>query len=486
MGSSFPVKQRRPLADAGLDSRLNRIERDGSDQRLSLGRHALRFMPDLFIGAADGAWDMAKGVGTLIFHPVRTAKGIWTLATKLVSEPGPTLKAIGAAIVDPYLAAIEAGHPGQAVGRGIVEIGSLFVQPGDVVNLVRGGNAFAHTAYAGLKAGESVSRTLGAATQAGRYSMQATRAARDAQLLAKLGHANEAIVMAEYASHALRVTKLAMGGKLEAMQAAARALEATRPVLIGGKSVALGDFLARSSKLLGVRRFSVVSGHLSSDLYQIASEAEKARTAVRLSEQILAAGARKPTLLQKIGRLATRNPQVFAPFTPALGKIADAMGRMNSLPQNLPGKEGLTPEAARDIAFKYNLEPSIGNVQAFIAEVSGYEGNTIGPDTGSAEQVKQLQVLLKGAQYDVTATGVWDRATAAAVIDFKRKHGIFQSYRLANGEQACNEYADERVLNALLGVIEGLAGKAGAQPGARSTGTRVAVASASAANAPGR
>ncbi len=456
------------------------IERDGSDNGVSVGQHALRFVPDLFIGAGEAAWDMAKGIGTLIFHPIRTAKGIWTLATKLVSEPGTTLRAIGAALVDPYITAVKTGHPGRAIGRGIVEIGSLFVQPGDVVNVARSGSAFAQATVAGLKSGETVSQTLAAAAKAAQYSMKATGAARDAQILAKLGHASDAMVMAEYASDALLVSNLAKGGKFGAMNAAVKALDVSRSVLIAGKPVALGEFLARTSNVLGLRRFSVVSGHLSKDLYTIASEAEKAQTAVRLSEKILAAGARNPNLLQKIGRLATRNPQIFAPLTPALGKIPDVLGKIDSLPKDLPTREGLTPEAAREIAFKYNLESSVANIQAFIAEVTTYEGNTIGPDTGSADQIKQLQVLLKNATYEVPITGVWDRATAAAVIDFKRSKDIRQSYRLANGEKAVNEYADDRVINALLGTLEGV----DAVATGRIKEAKAAIAPASAKSAP--
>ncbi len=456
MGEIRPQMALNPATADRVNRSLSaRPIRDGDDGRPSVGSQILHFVPDIFIGGAEAGWDMAKGIGTLVFHPIQTAKGMWTLATKLVSEPGPTLKAIGAALVDPYFAAVQAGHPGRALGRGIVEIGSLFVTPGDVINVARGGRAFAGATYAGLRGGEGVGRTLAAAAKAARYSLGATSAARDAQVLANLGKASEALVMAEYASDALLVSQLARKGALGAMDAALKAVKVSREVSIAGRTVTVGAFLAETGKFLGLRRFSVISGHLSRDVYTIAAEGRKAQTAVTLAERILAAGSTKPGIWERLGRLAVRNPQVFGPLTPALGKIPDVLGKIEALPTNLPAKEGLTPEAAKDIAYKYNLEPSLENVRAFIAEVSSYAGNTIGPDTGSPDQIKQVQVLLRSARYDVATTGVWDRATANAITEFKRKSGLKQAYRLASGEQAVNEYADDRVVNALLMQIDG-------------------------------
>ncbi|MBM3274704.1 MAG: hypothetical protein FJZ00_06105 [Candidatus Sericytochromatia bacterium] len=454
------------LRDVELGQRMARVAgwhqpgadrpvRDGDDGHVSLGQHVLRFVPDLFIGGGEAAWEMAKGIGTLVFHPIRTAKGMWTLATKLVTEPGTTLKALGAALVDPYVSAVKSGHPGRALGRGIVEIGSLLVSPADVVNVARGGRAFAGATYAGLKSGEKLGRTLSAATQAASYSMTATKSARNAQILAKLGKADQALAMAHYASDSLLVSQLGRRGAFSAMDAALKGLDLARPIRVGGVSVKLGTFLNHTSKTLGLRRFSVVSGHLHRDIYSIASQATKAENAFSLAERILSAGSSNPNLFQRLGSAMIRNPQAFGPLTPALGKVPDLLGRMDSLPTDLPTKEGLTPQAAKEIAFKYNLEDSVKNVSAFIGEVSGYAGNTIGPDTGSPEQIKQLQVLLKANTYDIAVTGVWDRTTANSVIDFKKSNSIRQSYRLANGEHAVNEYADSNVINMLLANIDG-------------------------------
>ncbi|MBM3270972.1 MAG: hypothetical protein FJZ01_25345 [Candidatus Sericytochromatia bacterium] len=434
--------------------------RDGDDGRPSVGKQLLHFVPDLFVGAGEAAWDMAKGVGTLIFHPVRTAKGMWTLATKLVSEPGPTLKAIGAALADPYITAVQSGHPGRAVGRGIVEIGSLFVSPADVINVARGGRAFVGATINGVRAGEGIGRSMTAGAKAARYTLSATSAARDAQVLANMGKASEALAMAEYASDALLVSQLGSKGAFSAMDAALKSVKWSREISVAGRTLTIGNFMAETGKVLGLRRFSLISGHLSRDLYTLASETHKAQTAVSLAENILAAGAARPGFWQRLGRMAVRNPQVFGPFTPALGAIPNVMGKINAVPTNLPAKEGLTPEAAEEIAFKYNLEHGVENVRAFISEVSGYAGNTIGPDTGTPDQIKQAQVLLRSAKYDVSATGVWDRATANAVIHFKRETGLRQSYRLASGEYAVNEYIDDRVINALLQRIDGTANPA--------------------------
>lgn len=430
-----------------------KLDRDGGEPD-SILDHALQFFPDVFMGGAEAVWDMAKGIGTLILHPIATAKGFYTLASKLVTEPGPTLRAIGSALVDPYVDAVNAGHIGKAVGRGIVEIGSLFISPADIVNVARGGRAFAGALTSGVKAGQALPLTLRNAGNASKYTMYATAAARDAEILALLGKATEASTMAQYAAHALDVAKLAATTDAVGLRTALQAVKMTSKVSVGGHLVELATFMADAKKILGLKRFGLVGARVSGNAFRFGSDAKLAAAATRVAEEVLANGSKTPSILNRIGRFAVRNPQILAPLTPALGKLPDVLGKIDAVPTDLPDGEGLTPASAKEIAFKYNLDPAVENVRAFITEVSSYAGNTIGPDTSNSEQVRELQGLLRTAQYDVTVTGVWDRATANAVIELKKKHQFHQAYRLASGLHAYNEYADEHVINALLNKLD--------------------------------
>ncbi|MNT55144.1 putative peptidoglycan binding domain protein [compost metagenome] len=81
----------------------------------------------------------------------------------------------------------------------------------------------------------------------------------------------------------------------------------------------------------------------------------------------------------------------------------------------------------------------------------------MGPDAGTPEQVRQVQSALRVAGYDVEASGTFDEATALAVIDFKYKNGLNQSYRMEDGVSAVNEYLDPASAKALFDRIQTVA-----------------------------
>ncbi|MEB3236103.1 MAG: peptidoglycan-binding protein [Candidatus Sericytochromatia bacterium] len=128
-----------------------------------------------------------------------------------------------------------------------------------------------------------------------------------------------------------------------------------------------------------------------------------------------------------------------------------------------PSADGpLSEERIQAVAERYGLLPTSRNVEAFVQEIRSYETDSIGPDTGSPEQVRQLQTVLRAYGYKVEPSGTFDDATAEAVIDFKQRHGITQSYRLADGQPAVNEYVDDRTAALLVEAMK--AGERAGQP----------------------
>ncbi|MBI6545829.1 MAG: hypothetical protein HY692_03485 [Cyanobacteria bacterium NC_groundwater_1444_Ag_S-0.65um_54_12] len=439
----------------GMPPSVSAKPRQLSETAKKTAKAALQFGPDVAVGAGEAMLDMAKGIGTLVRHPRRTGNGILYLATQLVKEPRRTLGMLGYTLIDPYVVAIQAGHPGKAVGRGIVEIGTLFITPADVVSVVRCGKAAGQATMASWRSGNGLRAAVQHGSLAARYSAIATKAARQAETLVRLGHAKEARLMAYHAQDAIIVSKIASSGRFKLITRFLARVDLARKVNLGQQALTLGQFLKQADQLLGVRRWQLFSGQAWSNIPLLTARDGSAYAVVtRLAERILANGAKKPDLLQRLGRLATRDPHLLAPLTPWLGKIPDVLSRMNALPRNLPSDAGLTPERASEIAKRFHLEPELANVQAFIIEVSHYQDNAIGPDTGSPPAVQQLQLLLKLNGHASNVTGVWDRATARAVIEFKKAHDLRQTYRLKNGELAVNNYVDEKVMAALLAGVD--------------------------------
>lgn len=79
----------------------------------------LGFVGDLFSGAGAELGDMIHGIGNLVLHPVDTVNGLWYG----VNHPG----ALWDALKKPYVDDWENGHPGRAIGRGILFAGSLLI-----------------------------------------------------------------------------------------------------------------------------------------------------------------------------------------------------------------------------------------------------------------------------------------------------------------------------------------------------------------------
>lgn len=98
------------------------------------------FIGDFFAGAGAELWDMVKGIGTLIAHPVDTAKGLWYGVT----HPGEFWEAFK----QPYVEDWNNGHPGRAIGRGVLFIGSLVVGTKGADKLLKGARAATSAAAA--------------------------------------------------------------------------------------------------------------------------------------------------------------------------------------------------------------------------------------------------------------------------------------------------------------------------------------------------
>ncbi len=143
-----------------------------------------------------------------------------------------------------------------------------------------------------------------------------------------------------------------------------------------------------------------------------------------------------------LANLAMTNPA-------ALYRPAVTMGLLGRL-----GDAADTKGSNADLAQRFGLDSSAANIEAFKSEVAGYGESAIGPDSGTPEQIGQLQTVLRGLGYDVKATGKFDEATALAVIDFKEKNDITQSYKLANGRPAINEYVDEATARVMVDALK--------------------------------
>ena len=131
----------------------------------SVGRHA----GDFVVGAGKELFSIGKGVVLTVMAPAysayQTAKGLWHVA----NNP----RAAWEAFKKPYVEAWKSGRPFEAIGRGYIFVGSLFVGGGEV----KAGLEARHAADLARKAG----RTADAASDAGRVS----KASQVDDLLAK-------------------------------------------------------------------------------------------------------------------------------------------------------------------------------------------------------------------------------------------------------------------------------------------------------------
>lgn len=469
-------------------------------------RGLLGHLADVFVGGGEALFDMGKGLLTMVTHPIQTLKGIGTITAKLVTNPKEGLSMIGHAFVEPYMEAMREGRPGKALGRGIVEIGSLFVGPTEVVNAAKGisnffkGGAKAQAAIA--KASSTVAVTGGAIVDASMFGIKSAdhlesaariaqrigadpaKAAKYANSLSKLSesylqrasqleHAAKIAASADdaaklgvaaqnasaYASRVAQASTLAAKGEIAAAQALFKvgpeAAKILRPVTQAANE------LSKAAQV--IQELSPLA-HAGSQLTRMeqsargAALADEATTATKLAAGGgVKASAHAAAILpsaDNLAQLATRVSKT-SPFMMLTTGMAATMGRLKELPTE--SGEGLTAEKAAAIAAKYRLDPELENVRGFLAEVAGYQESAVGPDAGTPEQVRQVQAALRVAGYDVETSGTFDEATSLAVIDFKYKNGLHQGYRLEDGVAAVNEYMDPASAKALFDRIQTVA-----------------------------
>lgn len=103
----------------GTKNQVSLAGTSASDKSEGFFGKALGFVGDLFKGAGSELVDMVKGIGHLIAHPIDTAKGLWYG----INHPGELWDAFKKPFVDDW----ESGHPGKAIGRGLMFVGSLLL-----------------------------------------------------------------------------------------------------------------------------------------------------------------------------------------------------------------------------------------------------------------------------------------------------------------------------------------------------------------------
>ncbi|MBO9540904.1 peptidoglycan-binding protein [bacterium] len=412
---------------------------------------------DVFIGGGEALLDMGKGLLNMVTHPVQTLKGIGVLVTKLVTNPVEGLSMIGHAFVDPYMKAVKEGRPGKAIGRGLVEVGSLFITPSQVAGAAKATVTGATSAFNTLKAGSGVTAAVKNASLAVKMSSEGAQVAQKAAKLSQLGHAAEAAKLTQYAKMSERVASMARGGDLARATRWAQTLQNLQNINVAGTMMSTSAMLAHADTLLSAGnvaaaaagRFSAAGSSTREAAMVAPSAAPKAiqvTSAVRGVAEVLPATER---LMQIAGTVSVRSP--LALLAPA---AALSMGRVSGELPDVKAVGELTPEKAQAIAAEYRLDPDVENVRAFLAEVGTYESGAIGPNHGTPEQIKQIQAALRVAGYDVTPSGTFDEATSLAVMHFKQEYDLYQTYRQADGSYAVNQYVDERTAQALYGVVQ--------------------------------
>ncbi|MEB3186320.1 MAG: peptidoglycan-binding protein [bacterium] len=149
------------------------------------------------------------------------------------------------------------------------------------------------------------------------------------------------------------------------------------------------------------------------------------------------------------------------PLMPQAPVIAPQPGV--TLPQPAPqvaAQATPAPDTAA-IAARYRLLNTAENVQAFMAEVRSYQqAGALGPGSTQTQPIKDLQTILARLGFAVSPSGQYDEATSQAVVAYKQKFGLHNSYRAADGGWAVNEYADPAMLDDVARRIENQLGKA--------------------------
>jgi WXG100 family type VII secretion target len=130
---------------------------------------ALGHVGDFFVGMWEEGKDMVMGLYNLVTDPIGTAKGLW----HGITHPGELWEAFK----QPYVEAWESGHPGQAIGRGVMFVGSILLgtkgadKAAKAAKAARAAQVTADAAEAGSRLGSA----LAAADDIGRVA-QGSRA----------------------------------------------------------------------------------------------------------------------------------------------------------------------------------------------------------------------------------------------------------------------------------------------------------------------
>lgn len=136
-----------------------------------------------------------------------------------------------------------------------------------------------------------------------------------------------------------------------------------------------------------------------------------------------------------------------------------------SQPTGTPPIPEAAVQGADAIIKQYGLLATQENVDAFLADTRAYKTDgTLGPGMDSPADIREMQTILSKLGYDVTVNSVYDEATTAAVMKFKKDEGLHENYKLADGSYAVNQYATRATLVKLLE-------KASAQPETSNTQT---------------
>ena len=130
---------------------------------------ALGHIGDFFVGMWEEGKDMVMGLYNLVTDPIGTAKGLW----HGITHPGELWEAFK----QPYVEAWESGHPGQAIGRGVMFIGSILLGTKGADKAAKAAKAAraARVTTEAAEAGSRLGSALAAADDIGRVA-QGSRA----------------------------------------------------------------------------------------------------------------------------------------------------------------------------------------------------------------------------------------------------------------------------------------------------------------------
>ncbi|HBN08912.1 MAG TPA: hypothetical protein DD435_09775 [Cyanobacteria bacterium UBA8530] len=143
-------------------------------------------------------------------------------------------------------------------------------------------------------------------------------------------------------------------------------------------------------------------------------------------------------LQQKKSQPAMPRTPVAQPVVPSITKTPEAPARGNEA-----------------IIKQYHLLPTQANVDAFLAETRAFKTNgALGPGMEAPADIKEMQTILSKLGYSVKVNCLYDEATAAAVVKFKKDVGIHENYKTDDGKWAINEYAGPDALTKMMEMIE--------------------------------